>query len=138
MGHSASAADLSFRDGFEAGNVPPGRFRHRDHLRLAYIYLCDLDQEPANGRMRSALLRFLEINNVPPGKYHETLTRSWLVAVGQFMDTTTPASSFDEFLSANKQLLDVELMLSHYTREHLFSDRARQQFVEPDLVPFAG
>lgn len=135
QGHTASPEDLSFRDAFEAGNVPPAQFRHRDHVRLAYIYLCEFDPVIANDRMRSALLHFLKVNNVPQGKYHETLTRSWINAVRHFMEVQEQSNSFDEFLLKGIQLLDAELMLTHYSRKVLFSEEARRQFLEPDLKP---
>jgi len=135
QGHTTSLDDLKFRDAFEAGDVPPAKFRHREHVRLAYIYLCESDQHAANVRMRSALLHFLKVNNVPPGKYHETLTRSWTDAVRHFMDVNEPSNSSDEFLARGLQLLNTELMLTHYSREVLFSEEARRRFLEPDLTP---
>ena len=134
-GHTVSPEDLEFRDAFEAGDVPPAQFRHRDHVRLAYIYLCEFDPDSANDRMRSALLGFLKANNIPLGKYHETLSRSWINAVRHFMDIEEPSSCFEEFLAKGMQLLNAELMLTHYSCEVLFSKRARRQFLEPDLKP---
>ncbi|WP_299770921.1 hypothetical protein [uncultured Tateyamaria sp.] len=125
--------DLTFRDQFEAGRVAPDDFNHRAHLRLAYVYLCEGPVDAAMPRMRVALHAFLKRNGVPADKYHETLTRSWLMAVAYFMDKATPAASFDSFLKQDDRLLDTQIMLTHYHKDTLFSDAARAAFVAPDL-----
>ena len=128
-----SQDDLDFRDAFEAGRVAPANFDHRAHLRLAYVYLCEGPVDAAMPHMRSALQRFLLRNGVPAAKYHETLTRSWLMAVAYFMDKATGAASFDSFLAQDDRLLDTHIMLTHYRKKTLFSDAARAAFVAPDL-----
>ena len=135
MSVTPSASDMEFRTSFEAGGIPPSGFSHREHLRLAYVYLCESDTDEALEKMRSALKRFLDANNVPAGKYHETLTLSWLQAVGHFMNLSQGAASFDGFLAADDRLLDTNIMLTHYRRETLFSEKARLDFVAPDLQP---
>jgi len=128
-----SQDDLGFRDAFEAGRVAPANFTHRAHLRLAYVYLCEGPVDAAMPRMRTALLSFLRRNGVPAEKYHETLTRSWLMAVAYFMDKATPTICFDHLLAQDNRLLDTQIMLTHYRKDTLFSDAARAAFVAPDL-----
>ena len=130
-----SIEDVSFKDRFEAGEVGPSEFHHRDHLRLVYIYLCESSVETANSRMRHSLTKFLKDNDVPPSKYHETLTMSWTQAVKHFMIRAGSPTSFDEFIAVDERLLDTSIMLTHYERETLFSDRARLEFVPPDIEP---
>lgn len=130
---SPSTSDLDFKDQFEAGEVGPSDFHHRDHLRLVFVYLCESPAETAIERMRIALKRFLKDNNVPLEKYHETLTSSWVHAVRHFMEWTPAQESFDAFVAADDRLLDTDIMLSHYKRETLFSDKARTEFIAPDL-----
>ncbi|WP_299550787.1 hypothetical protein [uncultured Tateyamaria sp.] len=125
--------DLTFRDQFDAGRVAPDDFNRRAHLRQAYVYLCEGPIDAAMPRMRAALHAFLKRNGVPADKYHETLTRSWLMAVAYFMDKATPAASFDSFLKQDDRLLDTRIMLTHYHKDTLFSDTARAAFVAPDL-----
>jgi hypothetical protein len=74
-----------------------------------------------------------ERNGIDPGKYHETLTRSWILAVRHFMDRAPAAASADAFIAANPMLLDSKIMLTHYSASVLFSPDARARFVEPDL-----
>ena len=136
--HSVSDDDLAFLASFESCAIAPSAFHHREHVRLAYIYLCDGDVIEAHRRLRASLLAFLAHNGVDAAKYHETITRAWILAVDHFMERAEPASpsvSFDGFIAGNPRLLDTGIMLTHYTKARLFSDDARAAFVEPDLDP---
>ncbi|PTX56527.1 hypothetical protein C8N43_1186 [Litoreibacter ponti] len=128
-----SIEDVDFKDRFEAGDVKPSDFSHRDHLKLVYVYLCESDTETASKRMRSSLSQFLKDNGVPASHYHETLTLSWTQAVKHFMVKAVAPTSFDAFIAIDDRLLDPNVMLTHYDRNTLFSDQARQEFVPPDL-----
>ncbi len=104
-------------------------------MRLAYVYLADSDVNLALERMRAALVMFLSRNNIPASKYHETLTRAWVLAVDHFMHRTPASPCADDFIDSNPVLLDSRIMLTHYSAGLLFSDAARGEFVEPDLDP---
>ena len=132
MTHRASPDDLAFARAFEAFGVKPDDFNHAAHVRLAYVYLCE-GPVPAAERMKGALLAFLEHLGAPPGKFHETMTRAWIMAVAHFMDESAPCDSASAFMSANPRLLDSKIMLKHYSAEVLFSPEARVGFVRPDL-----
>lgn len=132
-GHSASADDLSFVRKFEQGLIAPERFDHRAHVRLAYVSLCASDVDQAHARIRESLKRYLAHIGAPPDKYHETLTRAWILAVQHFMDRTGSCGSAEELIARNPELLDSRIMLTHYSAEVLFSSEARGRFVEPDI-----
>jgi hypothetical protein len=108
---------------------------HREHLRIAYVYLADHCLSQAIERVRSSIHNFLRYRAVDPGKYHETISQAWMMAVRHFMEGSPTASSSDAFLDQNPRLLDTRIMLTHYSSELLFSDNARAVFVEPDLDP---
>jgi hypothetical protein len=132
--HDISQDDRDFRSAFEACTIAPSEFKHADHVRLAYVYLVESDVESAVQRMREALLNFIEHNEIPRSKFHETITRAWVLAIRHFMDRSTSASSSD-FIAKNQELLDTRIMLTHYSASVLFSSDARSSFVEPDLDP---
>lgn len=133
--HELSQSDRDFRAAFEAGAYAPADFSHRAHVRLAYVYLADSDVELALERMRAALVAFLSHHRIPAGKYHETLTRAWILAVHHFMHRSPEAASAEDFIGRNPLLLDTRIMLTHYSADLLFSDAARANFVEPNLDP---
>ena len=130
-----TAGDRRFRDDFESGAVPPAEFGHRAHVRLAYIYLAEHGVDGATARMRAALLGYLAHHGIDAAKFHETMTRAWLLAVRHFMHRSPGAAGADPFIDANPALLDGSIMLTHYSAELLFSPAARARFVEPDLDP---
>jgi hypothetical protein len=132
--HELSEEDRTFRSAFEACTVTPAQFNHEAHVRLAYVYLVESDVESAVQRMREALLNFLEHNGIPRSKFHETITRAWVLAVLHFMNKSTSTSSTD-FIAKHQELLDSKIMLTHYSASVLFSSDARAAFVEPDLDP---
>ncbi|MDZ4699301.1 MAG: hypothetical protein SH809_06330 [Rhodothermales bacterium] len=132
--HEITDADRRFRYDVEAFAVSPAAFNHEAHVRLAYVYLAEADVESAVQRMRDALLAFLDHHNLPLAKFHETLTRSWILALRHFMNKAGSESATD-FIARHPELLDAGIMLTHYSAQALFSDEARSAFVEPDLDP---
>lgn len=132
--HQASNEDRQFRLAFEACTIAPSEFNHQAHVRLAYVYLTEGDADSAIQKMRGALLNFLQHNGIPRSKFHETLTRAWVLAVQHFMNRSASTSAAD-FIAKNPELLDSKIMLTHYSASVLFSADARACFVEPDLDP---
>jgi hypothetical protein len=136
--HGMSDDDRTFLEDFEACRVAPATFTHREHVRLAYVCLCEEGSPAAaHARVRKALLAFIRHSGVPESKYHETLTEAWVLAVDYFMRKAAPAvfGGFDAFIASDPRLLDSGIMLTHYSKERLFSDAARAAFVEPDIDP---
>lgn len=83
--------------------------------------------------IRTGLLAFLQHHGVDPSKYHETMTRAWVIAMRHFMEVSPGAESADEFIDANPTLMDAKIMLTHYSADLIFSAEAQARFVEPDL-----
>ena len=135
MKHEMSSEDAAFRLAFETGGVAPGQFDHRAHVRLAYVYLVEHEPEAATARMRSGLQAFLQHHGLPRAKYHETLTRAWILAVRHFMERAPGTVSAEALVARHPELLDSKIMLTHYSAAVLFSAEARDAFVEPDASP---
>ena len=129
------ASDRELLGSFESCSLSPAEFRHRDHVRLAYIYLTLHDTDAALSAMRTGLHRFLVHVGAPPTKYHETVTRAWLLAVEHFMREAGPTVRFEQFAASSPRLFAHGAMETHYTPDLLWSEEARQRFVEPDLQP---
>jgi hypothetical protein len=141
--HQVSVDDKAFKEQFEQGVIKPSEFNHQSHVRLAYIYLCESDLEAAYSRMRDSIFKFISHHGIDPQKYHETLTKAWMMAVHHFMSRSPDQLSSVDFIAANPKLSDSKIMLTHYSKERLFAECARNEFVEPDLQPipkhsFAG
>lgn len=134
MPHTISTTDRDFLRAFTAGEIYPADFHHRDHVRLAYIFLTQHAFDDALEKMRGALQSFIHAHGIDAEKYHATMTQAWLLAVRHFLHTTNVACvDAEDFLQRNPQLLDPDIMLTHYSRERLHSDAARRAFTPPDL-----
>ena len=133
-----SGSDRRFQEDFELGRMTPAQFDHRAHVRLAYVFLAERDAEAATGSMKEALLKFLAHHGIDPAKYHETMTRAWILAVQHFMQRSGGSASADEFIDNNPRLLDARIMMTHYSAGLLFSPEARARFVQPDLQEIPG
>lgn len=128
--------DRQFLAAFEACEFGADDFRHRDHVRLAYLYLRLHSFESALQKIEAGLLALLAHVGAPPSKYHRTLTEAWLLAVQHFMQRGNSGAGFDDFLAGpGAALLDKEIMGTHYSAERLWSEEARKSFVRPDLDP---
>jgi hypothetical protein len=130
----AGAIDEDFLAAFEAGRIGKGDFHHRDHVRLAFLYL--RGHGPAEGaqRMREGIRSFAAANGVP-GLYHETLTTFWVRAVQAARRADPAAPDFETFARRHPELLDKDLVRRHYREGTIESERARMQWIEPDRVP---
>ena len=130
--------DADLLQAFEACRLTAADFRHREHLRVAYLYLARDPFEQAHARFEAGVVRLLVHLGAPASHYHATLTRAWLLAVRHFLRREGAKETSEEFLAVPggaSRLLDQKIMLTHYSAERLFSPAARAGFVEPDLDP---
>ncbi len=65
-------------------------------------------------------------------KFNLTLTVLWVKLVAAHV-AHHRCPTFDDFAETNVALLDKDLVLKFYTRERLFSNAARQSWLDPDL-----
>jgi len=133
--YRASADDHAFLEAVKSGTLPAASFDHRAHVRLAYLNLADHSADAALASFRATLQAFIRTHGIDPGKYHETITVAWLLAVRHFMDGAGACASADEFIERCPHILDTSIMMTHYSQARLFSGEARAGFVEPDLTP---
>jgi len=127
--------DGDFARAFENGAIPPADFHHRDHLRLAWAYLegCESADE-ATARIAAAVKRFAASIG-KADKYHETITVFWMRVMAAARGALPAGSGFDDLLNRDPRLLDKDMPLAYYSRERLFSEAARAEWVAPDLRP---
>jgi hypothetical protein len=117
---------------FETSTLPAGAFHHREHVRLAWIYLGRYPALEAMTRFCAGLRRFAAAQ----GKatlYHETITWAYLLLVRERRERR-PGATWEEFAAANEDLLTwrPSVLRSYYRDETLASDLARRVFVLPD------
>ena len=99
--------DQEFLRRFETQAFAHDEWRHRDHLRAAYLYLTRHNFETALTKMRAGILALNASHQVPDSLtrgYHETLTVAWLTLVAAMLAEYGSAATADEFLDAQPQL----------------------------------
>ena len=131
---SAQLEDQVFVTQVENCRFPADRFRHADHIRLAWIYLRQEEYGIAEERMRKSIERLARHAGADT-KYHETLTIAWMRLVGAALQLSSRIDRFADFAGAHAWLLDKEAVFEFYSRLRLMSDLARKSWVEPDCKP---
>ena len=119
--------------GFENGTIAREDWRHGEHLTVALYYIWHHDFETALVKMRDGIFNLLEAFEVDLTKempYHETLTIFWLKTVEDFTNSKNK-HSIVEVCNELIEKFDKDYPLQFYKREVLFSDKARNEFVEP-------
>ncbi len=116
----------------EAGTIPAEEFHHRQHVRMAWIYLRIFSPLEALERFPSALQRFARLNG-KPDLYHETVTWAYLFLINERL-RQEPGLSWEEFEARNPDLMQWKggILEELYEQERLSSDLAKRVFVLPD------
>ncbi|MBX3290428.1 MAG: hypothetical protein KF855_14025 [Acidobacteria bacterium] len=127
-------ADLVSR--FENCTVARDEWKHAEHLVVALYYATRHDLETATDKMRTGIFRLLDAFGVDLTKempYHETLTVFWMRTIYAFAMMKNGAS-LTEIAAELVSKFDKDYPLRFYSRDLLFSDKARACFVESDLA----
>ena len=127
-------SDEDFLRAFEDLTFPVKLFHHREHIRVAWLYLKSSDATRAAERMSTGIRRFANHHGATQ-KYHHTLTLFWMRLVAVAMVETEEGSTFEEFFAGNPELGDKKLIAGYYSRDLLESAGAREGWVAPDLQP---
>ena len=122
---------------FEDASIARGVWRHAEHLTVALHYLSRHDFDTATNMMRDGIFKLLtdgfKVDLEKEMPYHETLTVFWMKTVAEF-NAGKNGSSLLEKANELVAAYDKDHPLKFYSREYLFSDKARAEFVEPDLI----
>lgn len=125
--------DEELLKGFEACHLPSGGFHHREHVRVAWLYLRRYSLPEALARFSEGLRRFASAHG-KPGLYHETITWAYIFLINERAARPDAAQTWDEFARANPDLLDwkASILKSFYSEERLGSEAAKRMFLFPD------
>jgi hypothetical protein len=126
------SGDREFLEAFESCRLAPEHFHHRDHLRLAWIYL-QLDASTAPVRIGESIRRYA-VYHGKSDKYHETMTVAWLRLLADAA-CRQRAGNIEELLRTSPELLDQNTLHQYYSPELLASQTARIEFVIPHRKP---
>src|SRR5438309_11729327 len=101
--HHPSMTDDEFMRAFESCTLPQEMFHHRDHVRLAWLYLARFGRDQAEVRIAQSIRRYAASHG-KARKYHHTMTLAWLKLV-EGAANRVPAVGFEGLLAACPDLL---------------------------------
>jgi len=128
-----SLEDAELLRRFEDATLPASAFHHRDHVRVAWLYLKAEPPLAALARFDAGLKRFAAAHGAT-GLYHETITWAYLLLLRERMERNGAGATWAEFAAQNPDLLTWKpsVLDRYYRPETLASELARRVFVLPD------
>ncbi len=131
-----SLPDNTFQNLFETYQLPKGSVTHEAHLRIAWMYLTQVTYEEALKKIRYFFNNYSQ--RFGDGtKYHETITVAYMQLIHKQISVSN-YYSWEDFLIKNPELLKPvdQYLLPYYSKELLYSEKARKKFVAPDQRSF--
>ncbi len=129
-------ADSDFVWQFETLRLNPKLFTHEAHLRLAWIYINKYGIHTATHKISVNIKHYAESQGAFD-KFNKTLTVAATKAVYHFI-LKSKSNRFKDFLEEFPRLRHSfkALMDAHYGFDIYHSDRAKKEYLAPDLLPF--
>lgn len=126
--------DQAFVAAFRDTTLPASAFHHRDHVRMAWLYVREHGPVDAAARFAADLQVFARAKGVP-GLYHATITGAYIALIAE-RQHDAPAETWEAFAAAHPELLTWKpgVLDRYYSAERLWSDAARAQFLLPDRL----
>lgn len=122
---------------FEERNLPKEEWTHTAHLIVGLVYCCRYPLDKARILLGEGIYWLNIVHGTPNTEtsgYHETLTVFWLKFIWRFLERHGRGE--DLAILADDLIVlfsDAKLPLKFYSREILFSPKARESYVKPDL-----
>jgi hypothetical protein len=117
---------------FEMATLSTDSFHHREHVRVAWLFVTRHGMPDAIAAFSCALKRFAVANGAH-NLFHVTVTWAYLLLVNERQQACL-AGDWNSFAAQNADLLSWKpsILDAYYSPEVLWSDRARDTFVMPD------
>jgi hypothetical protein len=130
--------DETFLKQFESATWPKAEWHHRQHIKVAYLYLRRYPLAVASVKVREGIKAYNAAHKVEEsltGGYHETMTQAWLRLVYFILCEYGPAENADAFFEEHPELSQKKTLRFFYSRGRFLTAEAKASFVEPDLTP---
>ena len=118
---------------FVRGEIEPGAFAHREHVRMAFEMLRRHDFAEA-AWLYSRALRAMTAKAGKPQAFHQTTTIAFLSLIAERMERGG-APNFAAFVRAHPEMLDKTALSRWYRPDQLATEIARRTFVLPEPAP---
>jgi hypothetical protein len=131
-----------FAAAFGACTLPRSSWTHLAHLRVGAWHVHHFGPERALELLRVGIRRLNTRHgtaNTPTGGYHETITAAYVHLIAEFLAAFETDVDLEDRVAAliAGPLAEKPALFSFWSRDHLMSERARTEWVPPDLAPLA-
>jgi len=124
-------------DKFSSCTLNPIFFTHEAHLRLGYIYIKKYGLEKAIEKLCKQIALF-DKNFDDGTKFNKTLTTASAKIINHFICKSKSANFIELLIEFPKLKSNFKgLLKSHYTLDIFNTKKAKQEYLEPDLLPFS-
>ena len=127
--------DDAFVAAFRDGSLPAESFPHREHVRMAWLYL---ERHPTSAALQhfSDDLRRFAAAKGNAALYHETITWAYLLLIAERRVGAPAGETYAAFAERNRDLFGWKpsVLERYYRSDTLLSERARGVFVLPDRL----
>lgn len=124
---------------FQGQTLPKADWTHGAHLAVGLWHVARFGPGEALDRLRTGIRRLNEAHGVvnsDTSGYHETITRAYVILLSQWREAHQLERTDDLVAPLRASAIAApDVLLHFYSREHLFSPRARAEWVEPDRLP---
>ena len=136
MNAIADLTDQELMAQFIDTTLPKSAFHHRQHVRVAWLFVQHHGMPDALREFSAALRRFADAKGATM-LYHETITWAYLLLIHE-RQQRHPVTDWDTFANANTDLLEWKpsVLDELYSADLLWSEFARRTFVMPDRANF--
>jgi hypothetical protein len=124
-----------FLTAFHTCALTKAQWTHEAHIRMAWLYIKMYGHwQNAMPHVRQGIRQLNAKINHGMG-YNETITQAYLQLVQERIEQGGVTETWEKFLQTNTDLFNWQepILLSYYTREMIFSFKARASFVPPDI-----
>jgi len=118
---------------FVRGEIEPGAFAHREHVRMAFEMLRRHDFAET-AWLYSRALRAMTAKAGKPQAFHQTTTIAFLSLIAERMERGG-VLDFAAFVRAHPEMLDKTALSRWYRPDQLATEIARRTFVLPEPAP---
>ncbi len=129
-------SNQEFEEKFKNCTLNSVLFTHEAHLRLSYIHITNYGLDKAIENLCEQIANF-DQKFGDGTKFNKTVTIASAQVMNHFINKSK-STSFKELLDKFPDLKNnfLGLLKSHYTLDIFNDKKAKQEYLEPDLLPF--
>jgi transketolase len=131
-------SDEDFLTQFESAKWPLENWHHRQHIKIAYLYLRHYPFDQARARIREKIKAYnaaKQLSESLLSGYHDTMTQAWMHLLYFALCEHGAAENADAFYELHPELWGKKTLRLFYSK--IFTTpEAKEKFVAPDITPF--